>query len=208
MGYLWPYSERGLQLNAPEAKAIIADVVAGAARDGLRLAEPVERGRSLLGPDDVLDGLVGLVDEVCVETTFDDGTRLQWCAIRSASSTGRIHTGGITSHRARSCERRGSAGGGSRRRSRGHRRDQRPDQRLEPSPLLRGQSATAIRPGCRLRSAPGDRPGTTISFEPGATVRVELVAIGGARVVIGFAGFVDGPLDARGARERSLDVQS
>jgi len=33
---------------------------------------------------------------------------------------------------------------------------------------------------------------------------VELVPIGGDRVVIGFAGLVDGPLDAPGAKEEAL----
>ena len=35
---------------------------------------------------------------------------------------------------------------------------------------------------------------------------MRLAPIRGARVVIGFAGLVDGPLDAPGARERALDL--
>ena len=38
-----------------------------------------------------------------------------------------------------------------------------------------------------------------LRLEPGQTLAVELVPIGGERVVIGFAGLVDGPLDAPGA---------
>jgi urease subunit gamma/beta len=34
---------------------------------------------------------------------------------------------------------------------------------------------------------------------------VELVDIGGDRIAIGFAGLVDGPLDAPGAREAALE---
>ncbi|MEV7028083.1 urease subunit gamma, partial [Kitasatospora sp. NPDC093558] len=67
---------RGLRLNVPEATALIADTVCEAARDGLRLAEAVERGRSVLGPDDVLPGVPDLVTEIHVEAVFDDGTRL------------------------------------------------------------------------------------------------------------------------------------
>jgi urease subunit gamma/beta len=33
---------------------------------------------------------------------------------------------------------------------------------------------------------------------------VTLVPIGGARVIVGFAGLVDGPLDAPGAKEAAL----
>jgi urease subunit gamma/beta len=43
-----------------------------------------------------------------------------------------------------------------------------------------------------------------VRFDPGATVRVELVPIGGDRVAIGFAGLVDGALDEPGAKERAL----
>ena len=44
--------------------------------------------------------------------------------------------------------------------------------------------------------------GTAVRFEPGATHTVELVPFAGARIVRGGQRFVDGPLDADGARER------
>ena len=37
--------------------------------------------------------------------------------------------------------------------------------------------------------------GTAVRFEPGQKRTVELVALGGARIVIGFSGAVMGPLD-------------
>jgi urease beta subunit len=50
------------------------------------------------------------------------------------------------------------------------------------------------------RRAWGMRPDVpadgSIRLEPGATVNVPLVPIGGARIVRGFSGVVDGPLDA------------
>ena len=49
------------------------------------------------------------------------------------------------------------------------------------------------------------RGGGAVRFEPGQTRRVALVPVGGRRVIIGFAGLVDGPLDAPGARERALE---
>ncbi|MDT9687206.1 urease subunit gamma [Streptomyces sp. P9(2023)] len=67
---------RGLRLNVAEATAFIADTVCEAARDGLRLAAAIERGRSVLSPDDVLPGVVDVVTEIQVEAVFDDGTRL------------------------------------------------------------------------------------------------------------------------------------
>ena len=51
--------------------------------------------------------------------------------------------------------------------------------------------------GMRLNIASG----TAVRFEPGDTVEVELVAIGGAREVIGLNRLVDGALDAETVRE-------
>ena len=48
--------------------------------------------------------------------------------------------------------------------------------------------------GMRLNIAAG----TAVRFEPGDTKRVELVALGGTRVVIGINGLVNGPLDSGG----------
>ena len=46
--------------------------------------------------------------------------------------------------------------------------------------------------------------GEHVDFPPGVEVAVDLTPILGDRVVVGFAGLVDGPLDAPGARERAL----
>jgi urease subunit beta len=46
--------------------------------------------------------------------------------------------------------------------------------------------------------------GTAIRFEPGDEQTVDLVAIGGERVVSGMNGLVDGPLDEPERRERAL----
>lgn len=47
--------------------------------------------------------------------------------------------------------------------------------------------------------------GTAQRFDPGCTVEVPLTSIRGERVVIGFAGLVDGPLDAPGAKQAALE---
>ena len=51
--------------------------------------------------------------------------------------------------------------------------------------------------GMRLNIASG----TAVRFEPGDTCEVELVAIGGAREVIGLNRLVDGALDVEGVRD-------
>jgi urease subunit gamma/beta len=70
---------------------------------------------------------------------------------------------------------------------------------LEANPRLRFDRAAGY--GRRLAIAAG----TTVRFAPGVTRTVELRDIGGERVVIGAAGFVDGPLDAPGALETALE---
>jgi len=64
----------------------------------------------------------------------------------------------------------------------------------ETNPALAFDRAAAR--GFRLNVAAG----TAVRFEPGQKRTVELVALAGARVVIGFAGAVMGPLDATPAR--------
>ena len=70
---------------------------------------------------------------------------------------------------------------------------------FEANPRLRFDRAAAY--GMHLAVTAG----AAVRFEPGGTRRVTLVPIGGRRVIIGFAGLVDGPLDEPGARERALE---
>ncbi len=67
---------RGLRLNYVEAVALIATQLLEFIRDGRSVAELMDLGRQLLGRDDVLDGVPDMVDEVQVEGTFPDGTKL------------------------------------------------------------------------------------------------------------------------------------
>jgi urease subunit gamma len=67
---------RGLRLNHPEATAVIAAYVLEGARDGRGVADLMEAGRTVLGRDDVMDGIPEMLDSVQVEATFPDGTKL------------------------------------------------------------------------------------------------------------------------------------
>ncbi len=67
---------RGLRLNYPEAVALIATQLLEFIRDGRSVAELMDLGRQLLGRADVLDGVAEMIDEVQVEGTFPDGTKL------------------------------------------------------------------------------------------------------------------------------------
>ena len=46
--------------------------------------------------------------------------------------------------------------------------------------------------------------GSAQRFDPGVPISAVLRPIGGDRIAIGFAGLVDGPLDAPGAKEAAL----
>ncbi len=67
---------RGLKLNYPEAVAIIAAEIMEGARDGKSVSELMQTGTKILTRDDVMDGVSEMVDEVQVEATFPDGTKL------------------------------------------------------------------------------------------------------------------------------------
>jgi urease subunit gamma len=67
---------RGLRLNYPEAVAVISAFLMEGARDGRSVSELMDAGRRVLTREDVLDGVPDLVDEVQIEATFPDGTKL------------------------------------------------------------------------------------------------------------------------------------
>lgn len=195
---------RGLRLNVPEATALIADTVCEAARDGRRLAEAIEAARSVLGPEDVLPGVADVVTEVMVEAVFDDGSRL--AVVSDPIGRGSPEAGGGMGEEAPGALLPGP-------------------EHADPEPVLRLRvTNTATVPvsvtshfhffeaNPRLdfdrRAAYGMRlavpAGSSVRFGPGQSEEVGLVPIGGERIAIGFAGLVDGPLDAPGAREEAL----
>ena len=192
---------RGLRLNVPETIALVADTVCEAARDGARHDEALAAGRAVLGPDDVLPGVADVVTEVAVEAVFDDGSRL----VVVPDPVGGGHLGD---------EAPGAVLTGDD-----------PEQTwpgdvsevtvvntasvpvsvsshfhfFEANPRLRFDRAAAYG---RHLDVP---PGATVRFDPGVEVGVRLVPFGGNRVIVGFSGLVDGPLDAPGAREAALE---
>jgi len=67
---------RGVLLNHPEAVALLSCWVIEGARDGRRVVELMDEGRSVLSRDEVMEGVPALVAEVQVEATFPDGRKL------------------------------------------------------------------------------------------------------------------------------------
>ncbi|WP_328301704.1 urease subunit gamma [Streptomyces sp. NBC_00435] len=193
---------RGVRLNVPEATALITDTVCEAARDGRRLAEAIDAGRHVLSADDVLPGVPDVVTSIQVEAVFDDGTRL--CVIddpfRQAGSLGADAPGarlpgdgegyGPTEPTVRLAVRN-TSGVPVSVTSHFH--------FFESNPRLDFDRAAAY--GMRL-CVPA---GSSVRFDPQGEGEVGLVPIGGDRIAIGFAGLVDGPLDAPGAKSLALE---
>lgn len=68
--------DKGLKLNYPEAIAFISCAIMEGAREGRSVAELMDYGRTLLGVDDVMEGIAEMIHDVQVEATFPDGTKL------------------------------------------------------------------------------------------------------------------------------------
>ncbi|WP_404789304.1 urease subunit gamma [Altericista sp. CCNU0014] len=67
---------KGLKLNYPEAIAFISAAILEGAREGRTVADLMSYGTTLLGRDDVMDGIPEMIHDVQVEATFPDGTKL------------------------------------------------------------------------------------------------------------------------------------
>ena len=202
---------RGLRLNYVEAVALIATQLLEFIRDGQSVADLMDLGRRILGRADVLEGVAEMIDEVQVEGTFPDGTKLvtvhhpivaergdralalfgSFLAPETpadASSTGAPPSPPDGAPGERDRPRRGD---------RPQRRTARRSRCRSPTAAIgRSRSAATItssRPTARWPSiaAPAygmrlDIPaGTAVRFEPGETKTVTLVAIAGARVIRG-----------------------
>jgi urease subunit gamma len=67
---------KGLKLNYPEAIAYISAAILEGAREGRTVSELMTYGTTLLTRADVMDGIAEMIDDVQVEATFPDGTKL------------------------------------------------------------------------------------------------------------------------------------
>jgi urease subunit gamma/beta len=219
---------RGLRLSYPEAVALIATQLLELIRDGRSVAELMDLGRRFLGREDVLDGVGDLIDEVQVEGTFPDGTKLVTVHHPIVAERGDYALALYGSFLPAPASRVGEpaialdtpAGAVDPRpgditlnegretvRLTVSNRGDRPIQVgshyhfIETNRALEFDRAAAY--GMRL-----DIPaGTAARFEPGETRTITLVAIAGARVISGGNSLADGPVTDEGRARAAAAVR-
>ena len=187
---------RGVKLNKPEAVALISHAVIEAAREGASHSVALHAGLTAVSDSELLPGVGPLLNGIAVEAVFSDGRRL---VVVDFESKDVDVPGKVT--------------------------------RLTPitqetnpnivSMIVINESDIQIsvtthmhffEANPKLRFNRSDsygrhldiRAGEHIDFPPGVEVSVNLVPITGDRILIGFAGLVDGPLDAPGAKESAI----
>ena len=184
---------RGLRLSQAEAVALIADETMELARDGLAYAEVERRAYAVLGPADVQDGVAELVDRIELEPLFADGPRL----VVLLDPVARDAPPDLTAEpelewlpAAVELEVENLAAVLVAVTSHFH--------FFETNRALRFDRRAAW--GLRLAVAAGVK----VVFPPGERRTVRLMPFGGARVIRGHGGLVDGPLDEPEALEAAL----
>jgi urease subunit gamma/beta len=185
---------RGLKLNYPEAVAFISMAVVEGARDGRSVAELMAEGTQLLRAEDVMDGVAEMIDEIQVEATFPDGTKLVTIH-QPIPRQNKLVPGEVLVEQAAPLEINvGRATIVIEVSNSGDRPIQVGSHYhfFETNPaLIFDREKTR---GYRLNIPAG----TAVRFEPGQTRSVELCAYSGDRQIFGFRGGVMGALDGGG----------
>jgi urease subunit gamma/beta len=211
---------RGVRLNYPEAVALIATQLLEFIRDGRSVAELMDLGRQLLGRADVAEGVPEMIDEVQVEGTFPDGTKLVTVHHPIVAERGNITLALYGSFLTRPGEAaaarppvalHGAAGAVMTRDGELTLNADRAAIQLEIAnrgdrPIQVGSHYHFVEANRFLvfdrAAAYGRRldipAGTAVRFEPGETRTVNLVAIAGNQVISGGNAFANGPVTEEG----------
>ena len=67
---------RGVKLNYPESVALITDFVTEGARDGKSVPQLMSESGKVLSRGQVMEGIPEMIQEMQIEATFPDGTKL------------------------------------------------------------------------------------------------------------------------------------
>lgn len=195
---------RGILLSHPEAVALLADEMLLAARAGMEYEAIVDMAGQLLTTDDVMPGVAAMVEMISVEADFEEGTKMVIVfrpigpgerPVEAHPVAGEIITPDqdIEVNAGREKVTVEVVNTGDRDiqvRSHAH--------FFETNRALEFDRAAAF--GMRL-----DIPsGQGVRFEPGLRKKVDLVALGGAGLVFGQAGLVNGTTRTEEAKQAAL----
>jgi urease subunit gamma/beta len=186
---------RGLKLSHPEAVALICDEILEAARDGKSYDEVCDLGYRVLTADDVMEGVPELTDRVYVEALFDEGTVMvslfspigPRAPLPVPAEDITVNNGSepVTVRVTNTLDRAVQV-----------------TSHYHFFEVTRGLAFDReLAYGMRLDVAAG----TSVRFEPGESIAVPLIPIGGRRVIYGHAGLVNGPLDDDTVRRRAIE---
>ncbi len=203
------YHSQGIRLSHAEAIALICDEILTAARKGMMHADLVDYGRCLLTTDDVEPGVAHLLPFLCVEACMAQGTKLVTVFDpikpgRNAATTEPSHAeaipGEINTPEGEIEINAGSESVSVDVLNTGDRAIQVRSHAhfFEVNRALKFDRAATV--GMRL-----DRPsGTSVRFQPGEIVRVELVRVGGTGNVRGFGRLTEGSIHSGEVKQRGL----
>ncbi len=223
---------RGLRLNYPEAVSLIASQLLEFIRDGRSVAELMDLGRQFLGRRQVFPGVEEMVDEVQVEGTFPDGTKLVTAHHPIAVEDGKLELALYGSFLPipdlsafdslpRVTTPEGlvpgeiSPAAGEIVLNEGRDSVTLSVVNEGDRPIQVGSHYHFVETNSKLRfdrsEAYGKRldipAGTAVRFEPGETKTVTLVSIGGARVIRGGNNLADGEVSDSGKKAAMKRVQ-
>ena len=181
---------RGLKLNYPEAMAILTHEIVEGARDGRSVAALMAYGKHILTLSDVLPGVAAMIDEVQVEATFPDGTKLV-TVHQPIPHGGKVIPGEVLLADDPIEANVGRATTSITVRNQGDR----PIQVGSHFHFFEVNDALEFDRGASRGFRLNIPAGTAVRFEPGEERTVGLVAYGGTREVYGFNGLVNGLVD-------------
>ena len=188
--------DRGLKLNKPEAVALISHAVIESARDGADHATALQAGLTAVADDELLPGVGPLLSGVAIEAVFSDGRRL---VVVDFESTDNDVPGKVTRLTPITYDTNSDIVSVSVRNESDIQISVTTHMHFfEANPRLSFDRAASY--GRHLYIPAGEH----VDFPPGVEVAVNLIPITGNRILIGFAGLVDGPLDAPGAKESAI----
>jgi urease subunit gamma/beta len=193
----------GIRLSHPEAVALLTDEAMLLARQGVAYDEIRDRAYQLLSERDVLPGVRSMIAKVLIELPMLEGTKLLILfdpVLPAEGEDEEIRPGEVIP----AAPEVGLHAG---------------VETVELEVVNTGDRDVQVRSATHFfevnRALSFDREkaygrrlalpaGSGVRFEPGVAKRVLLMEMAGSREVFGFAGLVEGPLDAEGVVEQAM----